>query len=63
MQLPSIGPEADKLGQKIKHFYFGSKKVELKTLGNEFADLMTDYHFLTSQTKSNELHAKFQNKY
>ncbi|XP_070492888.1 juvenile hormone esterase-like [Chironomus tepperi] len=52
-------PLALELGNIIKKFYFGDKDVGKDTLDNHF-DLMTDLHFLTAQTMSNELHARYQ---
>lgn len=56
-----MSPEAEKLGEEIKKFYFGEEPV-CKENVNELADLMTDYHFLISQTVSTELHTRYQKK-
>lgn len=62
VNIPATGPLATQLGNEIRKFYFGDKKVDKKSL-EEFGDLMTDYHFLLSQTIANEMHSKYQHKY
>lgn len=58
----NLDPNSDVAKQaanEIKSFYFGTKGVVKETIP-QFVDHMTDFHFLTPQTVSNELHALFQ---
>lgn len=54
-----ISADAEKLANQIKEFYFDDKGVTEETVP-QFVDLMTDFHFLISQTICNELHAIYQ---
>lgn len=58
----NLDPNSDlakEASNEIKRFYFGIEGVVEKTIP-QFVDHMTDFHFLTPQTVSNELHAQYQ---
>jgi carboxylesterase type B len=60
----SINPNsiaAKLLGEEIKRFYFRDKDIDQSTISN-FVDHMTDFHFLTPQIISVELHNRYNPK-
>jgi hypothetical protein len=52
---------AIKVGEELKSFYFGGKKLSDETLP-QFIDLLTDYHFGVGQQLTVDLHARYQHK-
>lgn len=59
LNIDSNSEEAQKVGRKVKEFYFQDKSVDNTTLP-QFTNFMTDMHFSIPHTLTYELHSMYQ---
>lgn len=62
VNLPPDDKRCELVANKIRSFYLNDKKLCEETL-NEFADLLTDHHFVICSYLAAEFHARHQSRY